>query len=80
MNTEIDIICDRCGKTIHGIVLQPTPDTPKLTGGFYDVTEGNGWHEFARSLLEQNVCDRCMWADPKFLEKYPGTNRKIPQP
>lgn len=77
MNTHVEIICDRCEKTIHGVVIED-PRFPKVTGGFYDVTEGSSWHEFARSSLEWSVCDRCMWEDPKFQEKYPGPNKKIP--
>ena len=76
MNTEVILICDRCGETIDGIIIQDA-GMPKLTGGFYDVSEGC-WHEYARGDYEQNVCDRCMWEDPKFIEKYP-VNRKIPQ-
>ena len=76
MNTEIDIKCDRCGKIVHGVIIVPASNMPKITGGFYDVTEGI-WQQFAKEG-EQNVCDRCIWEDPEFIKLYP-VNRKIPQ-
>lgn len=76
MNTDIDVICERCGETIHGVIIEST-GIPKMTGGFYDVTVGSGWNEFSRTPSEQYVCDRCMWADPQFIAKYP-VNKKIP--
>ena len=78
MNTEIDITCDRCGKTVHGLIIQEE-GMPKITGGFYDVTNDFGWGQFRRGNWEENVCDICMWSDPRFLAEYPGPNRKIPQ-
>jgi hypothetical protein len=75
MNQEIDIVCDRCGSNVHGVIIQEE-NVPKMTGGFYDVTAADGWHEFAREG-EQNICDLCMWQDPQFLAKYPE-NPKIP--
>lgn len=77
MINDIDIICDRCGKTVHGILIEASAGIPKITGGFYDVADPSVWGEFALTLLEKSVCDECMWADPRFLERYPG-NRKVP--
>jgi len=72
MNDEIEIICDRCGKTIKGMVFHE-PDGLKITGGFYDM---KGWKEFARGDSEESVCDLCMWDDPKFLEVYPHVRKE----
>lgn len=66
MSDEVDIICDRCGKTVRGIIVETHAGT--MTGGFYDM---GGWKEFSRGDQEKNVCDLCMWSDPKFLEIYP---------
>lgn len=68
MINEIEIVCDRCEKTVNGIVIEASAGIPKVTGGFYDVT-GTGWNEFAREG-EQMVCDSCMWCDPKYVERY----------
>jgi hypothetical protein len=77
MKTEVTIIvCDRCGKDIHGVIIEAAEGLPKLTAGFYDVSEG-AWHEFARGDYEKNVCDFCMWSDRNFTDKYPH-NRKLP--
>ncbi len=76
MKKELDITCDRCGGTIHGVIIEMT-GLPKITGGFYDVSEG-GWHEFALDENERTVCDFCMWSDPLFSAKYPR-NEKLPQ-
>jgi len=76
MINEIEIICDRCGKTVHGIVIEASAGIPKVTGGFYDVANPSVWGEFALTPLETSVCDQCMWADPRFLIRYPG-NRKF---
>lgn len=77
MNTEIDIICDRCGKLINGVVIELGKNIPPATGGFYDVSEGSVWHEFAKNN-EHNVCDHCMWEDSSFIEKYPTNRKNLP--
>ena len=77
MTNNIEIICDRCGKTVHGIVMEAAEGLPKITGGFYDVAAPSVWGEFALSEDEKNVCDGCMWENPAFIAKYP-INRKVP--
>lgn len=59
-----DLDCSRCHKTIPGSAHH----THGMTAGYYDV-RGNSWSEFARPGEEQ-VCDACMWADPKFIAVY----------
>lgn len=78
MSTTIDIVCDRCGRTVHGVILEATEVLPRITARFYEVGEGSAWREFAMTEDEQNVCDPCMWADPDFIVRYPG-DRKIPR-
>lgn len=78
MINEIEIICDRCGKTVQGILIEASSGIPKITGGFYDVAPPSVWGEFSLTPSEQTVCDLCMWSDERFLQKYPG-NRKFPQ-
>jgi len=58
MNTEVFITCDRCGKTVHGVIIEEE-GLPKITGGFYDVTPPSYWGMFAFQG-EQTVCDACM--------------------
>jgi len=58
---DIRITCDRCGKVVHGLIDE---GNPKMTGGFYDVTEGT-WSQFAR-WEEEKVCDDCMHSCPKY--------------
>lgn len=74
MNSEVDITCDRCGQVVHGVIIE-SPLTPKITGGFYDVSVGS-WSAFAQ-LGETNVCDKCMWADPAFTRQYPMIRKLV---
>lgn len=71
MNTEIEITCDRCKRTVQGLIIETTDGN--LTGGFYDM---EGWKEFARSESEKYVCDRCMWQDPAFIAAYPQVRKE----
>ena len=75
MRTEIDIVCDRCGKTVHGIIIEE-PGVPKITGGYYDVTPPSAWGMFSLPD-EQAVCDQCMWSNLEFQKMYP-VEKKIP--
>ena len=56
----IKVICDRCKQAIEGIRAK------EFTAGFYDMTK---WEEYRRDN-EQYVCDSCMFADPKYVERY----------
>jgi hypothetical protein len=38
----------------------------EFTAGFFDMTK---WEEYRREN-EQYVCDSCMFADPRYLERY----------
>jgi hypothetical protein len=56
----IKVTCDRCKQTVEGIRGQ------EFIAGFYDMTK---WQEYRREN-EQHLCASCMFADPKFLERY----------
>jgi hypothetical protein len=56
----IKVICDRCKQTIEGIRGE------EFTGGFYDMTR---WEEYRREN-EHHLCNSCMFADPKYVERY----------
>lgn len=57
----VKVICDRCKQVVEGIRCEN-----KFTAGFFDMTK---WQEYRREN-EQYVCDPCMFADPKYLERY----------
>ena len=57
----IKLICDRCKQMVEGIRCEN-----EVTAGFYDMTK---WEEFRREN-EHYVCDSCMFADPKYVERY----------
>jgi hypothetical protein len=63
---NVTIVCDRCGKIVHGII----DETPQgiVTGGFYDVSDGY-WAQFKR-WEEERVCDDCMFADANYKKVY----------
>lgn len=71
---EVTITCNRCGKVVHGVCSE-TPQG-KMTGGYYDVSEGY-WAQFAR-WEETEICDDCMFADPKYAKLYGSSPRKLP--
>jgi hypothetical protein len=56
----IKVICDRCKQIVEGIRGE------EFTAGFYDMTK---WEEY-RHENEQYVCGSCMFADPKYVERY----------
>jgi hypothetical protein len=56
----IKVICDRCKQIVEGIRGE------EFIAGFYDMTK---WEEYRREN-EQYVCDSCMFADPKYVERY----------
>jgi hypothetical protein len=56
----IKVICDRCKQIVVGIQGEA------FTAGFYDMTT---WEEYRREN-EQHVCPSCMFADPKYVERY----------
>lgn len=67
INKQLEVTCDRCG--------QPVLDATTIslgTGNYYSVAPGSYWAEFSRTG-ERDVCDKCMWADPKYQEMYDGT-------
>lgn len=61
--SPVTVTCDRCGAKVEGI------RTETATGGFYDVRPGSGWSGFANPG-EANVCDPCMFADPRYQLAY----------
>src|ERR1700752_2947891 len=56
----IRVCCDRFKHIVEGIRGE------KFTSGFYDMTK---WEEYRREK-EQYVCESCMFADPKYVERY----------
>ena len=56
----IKVICGRCQQIVEGIRGE------KFTTGFYDMTT---WEEYRREN-ERYVCVSCMFADPKYVERY----------
>ena len=56
----IKVICDCCKQIVEGIRRE------QFTSGFYDMTK---WEEYRREN-EQYVCESCMFADPKYVERY----------
>ena len=56
----IKVICDRRKQTLEEI------RGDEFTAGFYDMTK---WEEYRREN-EQYVCDSCMFADPRYVERY----------
>ena len=66
--TDILVYCDRCKAQVQGAFRTNT-----ATAGFYDVTPGlhgtNQWTQYAREG-ERNVCDECMWSDPRYIVEH----------
>jgi hypothetical protein len=57
---KIKVICGRCKQIVEGLRGE------EFTAGFYDMTK---WEEYRREN-EQYVCESCMFADPKYVERY----------
>ena len=57
----IKVVCDRCKQVVEGLRCED-----EFIAGFYDMTK---WGEYRREN-EQHVCDSCMFADPKYVERY----------
>jgi hypothetical protein len=57
----LKVTCDRCKQLVEGIRCEN-----EFIGGFYDMAK---WQEYRRDN-EQYVCDSCMFADPKYVERY----------
>ena len=54
---KIQVICDRCKQIVEGLRGE------EFTAGFYDMAK---WEDYRREN-EQNVCNPCMYADPKYV-------------
>jgi len=57
----IKVTCDRCKKIVEGIRGEG------FTAGFYDMAK---WEEYRLDENERQVCESCMFADPKYVERY----------
>jgi hypothetical protein len=57
----LKVTCDRCKQRVEGIRCEN-----EFIGGFYDMAK---WEEYRRDN-EHYVCDSCMFADPKYVERY----------
>lgn len=56
----IKVTCDRCQQIVEGIRGE------QFSAGFYDMSK---WEEYRRDN-ERYVCESCMFADPKYIERY----------
>jgi hypothetical protein len=56
----IKVTCDRCQQVVEGIRGE------EFSAGFYDMSK---WEEY-RQDNERYVCESCMFADPKYIERY----------
>ena len=54
------VTCDRCKQIVEGL------RGVGFTAGFYDMTK---WAEYRREN-EQYICNWCMFADPRYVERY----------
>jgi hypothetical protein len=61
------IICDRCHSTVDGI-LDDSFKSIIMTAGYYQVDQGY-WRNYGNEG-EVNICDACMFADPRYIKRY----------
>lgn len=54
------VLCDRCHQAVEGWL----PDATGMSAGVYV-----GWPD-QMNPGEYVVCDRCMWADPRYIAIY----------
>jgi hypothetical protein len=57
---SIKVTCDRCKRVVDGLRAE------QFSAGFYDMTK---WEEYRRDN-ERYVCEPCMFADLKYVERY----------
>jgi hypothetical protein len=60
---SVTVTCDRCGKTVKGLVGDG------WTTGFYLVGDGSIWARYA-SEDEHTVCEACMHTQPSYVADY----------
>jgi hypothetical protein len=68
---NVNIICDRCGKIVHGLISEDG-----ITSGFYDVSTEE-WKEFRKWKwfnMESRICDNCMMTSKKYQKVYGYVN------
>jgi len=56
----VKVTCDRCKHLVEGIRGE------EFSAGFYDMSK---WEEYRRDN-ERYVCESCMFADPKYIERF----------
>jgi hypothetical protein len=61
------ITCDRCKSTVDGI-LDDSFKSIIMTAGYYVVSTGY-WKGYGNAG-EVNICDKCMFADPRYIKRY----------
>lgn len=54
------VLCDRCHQAVEGFL----PNAGGMSGGVYV-----GWNA-QMNPGENVVCDKCMWADPRYIALY----------
>lgn len=58
---KLKIKCDRCKKEIKNAWIHDN-----YTSGFYP---SKGWGKYFY-VHEDNICDKCMWNDSKYIKDY----------
>jgi len=56
----VKVTCDRCKHLVEGIRGE------EFSAGFYDMSK---WEEYRRDN-EHYVCESCMFADLKYIERF----------
>ena len=64
---SVTVVCDRCGRTVEG---WRESEPIGMTAGYYNVE--TSWTKYANPG-EKNVCDQCMWEDPRYQADYHTT-------
>jgi len=61
------ITCDRCKSIVDGF-LNNSIKSIVVTSGYYVVDKGY-WKNYG-NVGEVNVCDNCMFIDPRYIKSY----------
>ena len=73
MNIPTTITCDRCKSTINGF-RDESIKSVAFTAGYYEV--GKGYWKRYGNAGEINICDACMFSDPRYMKTYGQTEIK----
>lgn len=67
MNIPTTITCDRCKSVVNGFRNNAIKSII-VTSGYYQVDKGY-WQNYGNAG-EINVCDACMFIDPRYMKTY----------